>query len=70
MPRTALAQLHGARAHRHGGGVPQPGLFVLLALGAAEFDSAALWSTEEMYGVSIYPVTRAMIVQLRVQRLY
>jgi ABC-2 type transport system permease protein len=41
-----------------------PAFFVLLALGLLNA-WGALWSAEEYYGDSIYPVTRAMIVQLR-----
>jgi hypothetical protein len=40
-----------------------PAFFVLLALGLLN-SLGALWSAEEFYGDSIYPVTRAMIVQL------
>jgi ABC-2 type transport system permease protein len=41
-----------------------PAFFVLMALGLLNA-FGALWSAEELYGNSIYPVTRAMIVQLR-----
>jgi hypothetical protein len=41
-----------------------PAFFVLLALGLLNA-VASLWSAEEDYGDTIYPVTRAMIVQLR-----
>ena len=41
-----------------------PAFFVLMALGLLNA-FGALWSAEELYGNSIYPVTRAMINQLR-----
>jgi hypothetical protein len=41
-----------------------PAFFVLLALGLLNA-VGALWSAEEFYGNTIYPVTRAMIVELR-----
>ena len=61
---TALAQCL-ARARIDMVGIfRSPAFFVLLALGLLNA-LGALWSSEEMYGNSIYPVTRAMIVQLR-----
>ena len=41
-----------------------PAFFVLLALGLLNA-LGALWTAEEDYDIPIYPVTRAMIVQLR-----
>jgi aminopeptidase N len=61
---TALAQCL-ARARIDMVGIfRSPAFFVLVALGLLN-SLGALWSTEEMYGNSIYPVTRAMITQLR-----
>jgi ABC-type transport system involved in multi-copper enzyme maturation permease subunit len=61
---TARAQLL-ARARIDMVGIfRSPAFFVLMALGL--FNAfGALWSAEEYYGDSIYPVTRAMIIQLR-----
>jgi ABC-type transport system involved in multi-copper enzyme maturation permease subunit len=63
-PATAWAQFT-ARARIDMVGIfRSPAFFVLLALGLLNA-FGALWSAEEFYGDSIYPVTRAMIVQLR-----
>jgi ABC-type Na+ efflux pump permease subunit len=61
---SAWAQLLARTRIDMAGIFRSPAFFVLMALGLLNA-LGALWSAEESYGNSIYPVTRAMIVQLR-----
>jgi ABC-2 type transport system permease protein len=61
---TAWAQLAARTRIDMVGIFRSPAFFILMALGLLNA-FGALWSAEELYGNSIYPVTRAMIVQLR-----